>query len=176
MPRPSKIDRLPQEVRDLIAELRGQGRTLDEILDKLRELAVDVSRSGLHRHIQDIEKLSEQIQSSRAIAEALIKRHGEAPESRTARLNIELLHSIIMRTYASGDGGPIQLTPKETQCLADALHRLARASRDDLETTIRLRREVVDQAAKAAEKAARAKGLSAETVDAIKAEILGIKQ
>ena len=44
MARPSKIDRLPQELRDAIGDLRRQGRTIDEILAHLRSLGVgDVS-------------------------------------------------------------------------------------------------------------------------------------
>ena len=34
--RPSSIDKLPQEVRDEIANLRGAGKTSDEILAEMR--------------------------------------------------------------------------------------------------------------------------------------------
>lgn len=176
MARPSKIDRLPPEIREEIGKLRADGRTIDEILGKLRELNVNISRSGLGRHIQHLDVLQADLQESRASAEALIAKLGEAPESRTARLNIELLQSCIMRLQAAkrSDGG--QFNIKEVYFLSDALHRLARASKDDADTHAQIRKQAREAAAEAATKAAKAHGLSADTVDAIKAEILGIRK
>jgi len=55
MARPSSIERLPAELRELIGHLRERGRTIDEILAKLAELDVDVSRSALGRHVQHLD-------------------------------------------------------------------------------------------------------------------------
>ena len=57
MARPSTIQRLPTEVRELIAELREEGRTIDEVLEKLRELRLDVSRSALGRHVKQLDAI-----------------------------------------------------------------------------------------------------------------------
>jgi hypothetical protein len=141
MARPSKIDRLPAEIREEIGNLRSNGRTIDEIMAKLRELQVDVSRSGLARHVQDLDQLAEQLRQSRATAEALVARFGDAPENRTARLNIEMLQSVIMRFFVGEDGQPPQISVKEANFIADSLHRLARAAKDDADLQVQIRKQ-----------------------------------
>ena len=61
MPRPSSISRLPAEIRDKIGALRAEGRTIDEIVAKLEELNVDVSRSALGRHCKRLESVQANI-------------------------------------------------------------------------------------------------------------------
>ena len=55
MPRRSTIKRLPKAIQERIGELREAGRTIDEILAKLAELDVEVSRSALGRHVKALE-------------------------------------------------------------------------------------------------------------------------
>ena len=187
MPRPTKIDRLPAEIRELIGRLRGDGRTIDEILGKLRELDVAVARSTLGEHIQRLDALGAQIQQSRAIAEALVSKFGDAPESRTARLNIELLHGQVMKLIAAtGDPEkPLVLDPRDVNFLADALHRLARAARDDVEREAKLREMIFKQvrergdktlAAVAAEAAANPKLSMKDVLARIRRDVYGIEQ
>ena len=65
MARPSSISRLPPEIREAIGALRQDGRTIDEILAKLRELApaAEVSRSALGRHVQVLDRIGEQLRA-----------------------------------------------------------------------------------------------------------------
>jgi len=79
--RPSSIDRLPEAVRELIGKLRGQGRTIDEILNHLQTLDVEVSRSALGRHTQWLDRVSERMLQSRQVTEALIERLGAVGEN-----------------------------------------------------------------------------------------------
>lgn len=147
MGRLTKIDKMPAEIRELIASLRQQGREIDEILAKLRELDVDVSRSALGRHIKEIDQIGEEIRKSRAIAEAIVERFGDAPESKTARLNIELMHSQVLKLLGSqdGDGNPVVLGPREVQFLSDALYRLSKAAKDDAEREIKIREKALKE-------------------------------
>ncbi|MGZ8371111.1 MAG: phage protein Gp27 family protein, partial [Caulobacteraceae bacterium] len=63
---PSSIDKLPPEVRALIGELREKrGCTIDEIMDKLRELEVDVSRSAVGRHVRKLADIGAEMRRSR---------------------------------------------------------------------------------------------------------------
>lgn len=141
MGRQSSIRRLPSEVRELIADLRERGRTIDEVLDKLRELEVEVSRSALGRHVKQLDAIGAEIRRSRAVAEALVKRYGEAPESRTARLNIELMHAFINKLMISDDGEIVSLDAKEAMFVATALQKLAQASKQDVDREALLRQE-----------------------------------
>lgn len=141
MGRQSSIRRLPPEVREVISDLRERGRTIDEILDKLRELDVSVSRSALGRHVKQLDAIGAELRRSRAIAEALVKRYGEAPESRTAKLNIELMHGLISKLMFSEDGRQVELEPKEAMQIATAMQKLAQASKQEVDREALLKRE-----------------------------------
>ncbi|MGE4191802.1 MAG: phage protein Gp27 family protein [Pseudodesulfovibrio sp.] len=153
MPRQSSIKRLPPAIRDRIGSLLDQGRTLDEILTHLESLDVQVSRSALGRYKQHIDKVSERIRRSREVAEAIVRNQGDAPESKTARLNIELLHGVILDMISqlpdgadnpdSDDAQSVLLTlsPRGAMEMAKAMDHLARASKQDADLIAKLREE-----------------------------------
>jgi len=181
MARPTKIDRLPDELKEMIGRLREQGRTVDEIFAKLQEIddEIDVvARRSSVRHIKKIDAIGSRLRESRAVAEAVIAKLGTNPDNRTARLNIELMHSNLMALLASEDdeGTAIQLDPKEAMFLAGALKDLASAAKTDQDRELKIRQEVAKEAAKVADKAIRAAGISAETRATVKADILGISR
>lgn len=178
MARKSKIDRLPAEVKEAIGRLRRDGRTIDEILAKLRELDVDVSRSGLGRHIQGLDAIAAEIERSRGIAEALVDRFGDAPESRTARLNVELMHAQVTKLLVPDADGNVSMDAQGAYFLSTSLARLAQAAKFDTDREIKARervaKETAEKAADAAAGAAKEGGLSEETVQLIRARILGM--
>lgn len=189
MSRPSSIDQLPEEVRAIIGQLRGQGWTIDQIREHLAGLLDRApSRSALGRHIQGLDKLGERMRRSRQVAEALVRELGDAPQSRAAALNIELLHSAVLDLFmrsedgeaVDGDGAAaLRGNPEGTMMLAKALDHLARASKTNVEfvkaAEDRAAERTKEAAAKAMETVARERGISAETLAAIKAGIFGIK-
>ena len=207
----SKVKKLPPEIRELISELHHtHSWTLDEITTALRDLASGKrpilpgslpaeltepplvapdalpSRSGLHRHIQGLDRLADRMGRSRAVAEALVRKLGDAPEGRTARLNIELMHSAVLDLFMSSEAGddgestgPVALDPESVMLLAKAIKDLSSASNNDAALVLKLRekaeKKTKDAAVKAAETVAREKGLSKDTIAAIRAQILGVK-
>lgn len=176
MARPSTIQRLPAEVREMIGSLRENGRTIDEILAKLRELEVDVSRSALGRHVQQIDAIGKEIRRSREVAEALVKQYGEAPESRTAQLNIELMQGLVTRLMFAEDGELVSFEPKDAMMMATALQKLAQASKQDADRVLLIRKEFtkkLDDAIAAAEEAGE-KGLSPERLSELRRGFLGV--
>lgn len=188
MPRKSSISRLPAEIRELIGDLREQGRTIDEILAKLRELDVTVSRSSLGRHLKNAAEVGERIRRSREIADALVRRFGDAPESKTARLNIELMHSVVMDVVTAVEargadeaGEPVTLDAMQVMLLSKALDHLGKASRSDADVIEKARqqviKEVIARAIDAAEKGAAKAGvtLGREALDLIRRELELIK-
>lgn len=152
MPRVSSVKRLPPEVRDYIGKLREQGRTLDEIMAALKPLDVDISRSALGRHTKQLDAIAAKMEQSRVVADALVRRMGEAPESKTARLNMEMMHTAIYQVLGVALGGDEDgqgagnFTPKETMELARALDHLTRAAKTDAEFIARVREEARKQA------------------------------
>ncbi|MBF0168783.1 MAG: DUF3486 family protein [Alphaproteobacteria bacterium] len=186
MGRKSTIDRLPVEVRDLIGRLFEKQRTLDEILAKLQELDVDVSRSALGRHARKLSKLGERVRRNRAVAEALVSKFGEGEESRQLRLNVELIHSAITDIFDAKDdaedneGEPQDgavLSPMEAHFLAKALDHLSKASAKDAELITKLReqigKETKDKAGRAVDNVAKERGLTPSVVESLKRAIIG---
>lgn len=183
--RPSSIDRLPEEVRDWIGRLREQGRTLDEIIAKLRELDVEAlpSRSALHRHLQKAEVIAERLRKSRTVADVIVRRLGESEPDKATRLNIELMHQAVfdMLSAEREDGEPITLEPMQVMLIAKALDHLGKASKDDVARTMAIEKRAADkaraEALKAAEaavvKTAGAGALTPELQQAFKAMLFG---
>lgn len=171
MPRRNTVRRLPPEIRDRIGELLDQGRTLDEILAHLAELGASVSRSALGRYKQHIDKVSERIRRSREVAEAAVRTLGGEPESKTTRLNIELLHGILhdmfMQIPVSGEEGQPAaegekakgkdaegLNPMGAMLLAKALDHLAKAKKSDADLIAKLREQAKAEAERKLDQAA----------------------
>lgn len=205
---PGKVDQLPAPLREGVARLWESGRyTLEQIAGFLGDLAagkrsmlpaeLDVavsippeavpSKSSLGRHVQGLSAIAEKLQRSRAVAEALVEKLGDAPESRAAALNIELMHTVILDLIMAaedakgrqGDDGapvPMVLDPEQAMFLGRCLKDLAGARKTDADLTMTLRRELAkEMAAKLDEEAAVNKGLNADTVAALKSRFLGIK-
>jgi hypothetical protein len=189
MARPSKIDRLPPEIREEIGRLRDKGRTLDEIMAALRGLdaAEDISRSGLGRYVQRIDRMGERLRRSRQMAEALARQLGDQPGDQVARLNIEALHSFLSDALLAADEDGEQgdatraviQSPMGAKLFAEALERLSKAQRLNQDFVEKMRRQVAEEAqrnaASAVEKEGRAQGLSNATIAKIKATIFGLK-
>ena len=167
MARNSSIDRLPSEIREKIGQLRQAGKTIDEILEKLKELDIDVSRSALGRHCKSIRQ-------SRIVAEALAKNFGDEGENKVSQVNIELMHSPILKMMVNNDGETITMDSKDAFFMASSLQKLVQASKQNVENVIQLRKEFAEKAAQVVDKAGKKKGISAENLDFIKREIFGI--
>lgn len=178
----SSVTRLPKEIREEISRLREDGRTLDEIIEHLRSLKLEEvpSRSSLGRYTKRQARVREEVTRSRVLAEAVCKSFGSNETSKVARTNIELLHGALMKLMVGNEEGEAQaLSSKDVMMLGKALADLSKASKSDVEETIKVRleterRQTVDKAAEAAVSEAKKQGLSTETVDAIKKRILGI--
>ena len=181
--RPSSIDRLDPEIKDMIGKLRiDRGWTIDEIRAQLEKLLGEEhlpSRSALGRHVKSLEEIGAQLRHSREIAQALVAQVGDAPEDRVADLNIELMHSMILRlvtaTNDEGDGQPVVLDPEQTMFMARSLQALAGARKMNVDTILKARDAATKEAAKKAGAAAKTKGLGKETVDFIVNAVLGVE-
>jgi hypothetical protein len=175
MARKSTVDRLDPKVRAQIIELRDRGRTIDEIMAKLAELNLpeNVSRSAVGRWVQNADRITARIRQSREICQAIVKDLGQAPESKAARFNIEVMQASIMELVSACDStDPLDL--KTVRQLSAALADLSRAAKLDIDNQLTIKREAIKEAAEKAETVAKEAGLSAATIDTIRKSILGI--
>ena len=114
------------------------------------------------------------VEEARQAAAALAERLEDLPEGDVGLMLGETIKALINDVLLDEmvDGGSPSM--KMLNAAADSLYRLERARRDNVETAKIAREKFVAKAAEAAESVAREKGLTADTVKAIKAEILGV--
>lgn len=174
MARPGVIDRLPADVRERIAQLRTDGWTRDEIRAQIeREHGVKIARSTMGDWLRSFDRMHAQIKRTRAASEALVARLGDAPDHRLGRINIELLHGLVLDLLAEVGAGE-QVDPRALKDIAETLARLAQAAKNDAERERTIRREFAKEAAGEAEKAARGEGLSDAALARIRTAIIGL--
>ena len=153
MPRVSGFKRLPSEVRDLIGGLREQGHTIDEIVDALKGLDISVPRATLGDWTKKIDAVAATMEQSRVLADALVRRFGDAPESKTARLNMQMMHTVLFKVFEKslGEDGD-SFSPQEAMWLSKALDHITRAAKTDVEFLARVKEEARKEAAIEAER------------------------
>lgn len=181
---PSSIDRLPEEIRDAIAGLRREGRTVDDIkahLDQLKDqgaIPEAPSRSAVGRHIKTMAEIGEEMRRADNMARFVAKEFGQDADDRVGRANMRILQGAILELITERDldedGQPVRLSTKEAGSLALSLQRLISAQSMDAERQLKLRREFAAEAAKVAGVAARSQGLTLDTVKAIEHAVLGL--
>ena len=174
--RPSSIDRLEAPIREEINRLRvDKGYTIEQIVAHLAAMEIPISKSAMGRHVLKIEAVAARIREARALAEGIAPQLSD--DNKAAGLNIELLHSAVMRLLSWADdpaGEDAPLKPMEVMLLSKSLDHLAKAQKINTDRILKVRQETAEKGAKAAEKIAVKQGLSKETVDAIKHAVLGV--
>ncbi|PAL25489.1 phage protein Gp27 family protein [Sphingopyxis sp. GW247-27LB] len=135
--RPSSIDKLDFEVRELIGKLRmDHGWTIDEIRQRLLDMGQSVSRSALGRHVRTLEDISAEMREAQAMATALAREVGDADQSRMLDVNAQLLQANMFKLMLAAneeDGEGVQLGAKDAKAFADALRSIALTRKTDLD-------------------------------------------
>lgn len=184
---PSSIDTLPDDIREEVNRLRvKEGWTIDALVEWVEGQGHEVSRSAMGRHVRslyiDIEGAAERLRRTEAISRALVEQLGARPDNELARLNIQMLQGqvfdMIMREEVEDEeGNPLPGDSLKLVRLSKAVQQLLSAEKMNAERVAQIRKEAREEATKAAADnataAAREKGLSKETVDAIRFAVLG---
>lgn len=136
----SKVKRLPRELQDLVHAMLEEGRTVTEVAEALTRAGADISRSSVGRYRQSWQEAMKDLREVREFAEVSVRGLADMPESKTARLNVQLLESGLFRAMtalrALSEEDPekaIKLISKAS--MAQML--LSKATRDDAEKTIK---------------------------------------
>lgn len=180
----SSIDLLPEHaeraVQNALDALRARDVPQTQILAQLNfELAaldppVDpVSKSAFNRHSMRFSAQARRLTEAREAASAMAERLDDMPEGDVGLLLGEtiksLINDVLLDEMLTGESPSM----KVLHVASDALHRLERARHDNAKTA-ELRNKFVKKAADAVESAAKEKGLTVDTIDGIKAAILGV--
>ncbi|MBK5960580.1 hypothetical protein CCR97_20600 [Rhodoplanes elegans] len=187
----SKLDRLPDWADEAkmwaFRELKANKRTALDILEefnaRLRAAALmegvmdppQVSRSAFGRASMRLSVLGARLAEAKEIAAALAPKFEEAGDD---SLTLLISESIKMLAHEMlSNAGELEADGSTAQMLmftGRALEHAEKAKRISSETRRKIETEFQAKAAKAVDAVAASKGLSAETVESIKAKILGV--
>ena len=179
MGRKSSIKLLPSDLRDQVNKMLAEDWSLDDIVEARKEAGHPRSRSALGRYKKKIDAVAEKMEESRVAAEALASEIGaDNLQSKQARVLVELFQSFLFRGLISrmeNKDKDEAASAKDAMMLARAIKDAVSAQKIDAERELKIRREVADKAADAAESAAREAGLSAERAKDIREKVLGVR-
>lgn len=179
MARRSTIDKLPEEVRRWLERALSESgfSGYQELEDLLKDKGFTISKSAIHRYGQKIERRFAAIRAATEAARMLTEGAADDRDARSeaviALIQTEIFENIVKLQEA--DEGEVD--PGERVALLSKVAKnvatLSRASVNlkRFQVEVRARAET---AASNAEKIARKGGLSAEAVQALRREIMGI--
>ena len=149
MTRASKIRRLPPELREQLHSMLDAGHTLDEIKTHLNALGADLSRSGLGRYKQQVDKVAQRLRESRNMAEAVMERMGaQAATGKSGEALIQMLTTLtsdyFLKRLDDPDG---EIEVDEIRALARVVKERAQAARLEQDYDVRIRAQVEKEAA-----------------------------
>ena len=181
--RSSKIDLLPDAVRDQLHQLlRDKRHTQEEIREAINELIaghnlpedMKLSRTGLNRYASRMEAFGAKIRASREMAEIWAGKLGSAPTSDVGKLLMEFVKTLAFETSMSMAERAEPVEPKALGQLALVAQRLETAAMASLKREKEIQQAFAQEVAEKTEQIMKQAGLSGDAADAIKREILGI--
>ncbi len=184
----SAIDQLPEECSELIAwanqELAKRERTQLEIYMEFVGKLEDVRRthnlefttpsnSAFNRYSMRQAAMMRRLEDTRAIAKTISERFDAETSDDLTLMAAEAIKSLVFELLETG--GEAGLTPKGAMELANALRAASAAQSVSSDRRRKVQAEFDAGAEAAIEKVAKAKGWTAKTANAIKADVLGVK-
>ena len=194
MGRPSTVKLLPPEIRErLDAWIRDESVTQTEaarlVNESLSELYPDhppLSRRAVSRYDAQMRENMDRVQRSRELAKTWIGKLGSQPGGDVGFLVIETLKTLSLEVSQALLHGSEEIDADSMSGVLDQINKLAlaaqRLERSAAESERRVRqireeerKRASEESAEKAGKAASELGLSAETADAIKRQVLGVE-
>lgn len=180
MARQSKIDTLPGEVKDWLDSALAEGNFSGYQLlsGELKSRGFDISHAAVHRYGQKIEKRMAAIRAATEAAQMLARNTPDQSDELSASVirmaQSELFDVMVDLQEAESENDPAKRV-KLLSRAAVAISNLARAKVTHRKWQDEARAKI-EAAAASAEKIAKKGGLSAESVEQLRREILGIAE
>ena len=187
MPKKSKIQLLPQDIKqELDAMLRDGRLTQQEILEIVNQMVLEsehanyaftiehaeptISRSGLNRYAQSMEKAGEKIRQARAMADQWIEKNGTSDN--TPRLAIEVARTMVFDWIMKHQDD--ELDSKAVREASQALMNLEKAASENVKREEQIRENERKRILEDTQKQMKQSGISADAFEAVKKSILGV--
>ncbi|GHV76471.1 hypothetical protein AGMMS49942_12920 [Spirochaetia bacterium] len=179
----SAVDRLPEKLRTRLMEmLREPSVTQAEIVDAINAEAGEslLSRSSVNRYAQRMKHFAEKNRQAKEIADAYIDKYGTDNRVKLGKVVNEQIRLAVFDLI--GEIEEIREDPDiKTPQIADMLYKLSRGLKEleaaeklNAERTEGIRKAALTEAAEAVEQTAKSNGLTNDTIEKIKKQILGL--
>ena len=179
----SAVDRLPKKLRSKLLEmLQDPSVTQAKIVDAINADAGEtlLSRSSMNRYAQRMKHFAEKNRQAKEIADAYIDKYGSDNRVKLGKVVNEQIRLAVFDLI--GEIEEIREDPEiKSPQIADMLYKLSRGLKEleaaeklNAERTESIRKAALAEAAEAVEQTAKSNGLTAETIEKIKTQILGL--
>lgn len=185
----STIELLPEEYDDIVlwaaGELRDRKRLQTDILDEFNaklaeraaeigaETAPDISKSAFSRYSVHRARVARRLETTREISKVLTERLQPGDTDTTTVAVAEVIKTAVFEGL--GEAGEAGIDMMGLNFAASALKSAVGAQKTSAELREKAERKIAERAAAAVDQVAKARGLTAETAEAIKRQILGIR-
>lgn len=182
--RANKVDLLPENIRSQLHEmLRDKRNNQQDIREAINALIdehnlpddLKLSRSGLNRYATKIEAVGTHLRDMREMTTALTAQLGDKPQGETTKIILELARSQLFKAMMKQVEDPEAEVDigflKEAMLSAQRLESTAMASH---KREKEIRQAFAEEVAAKAEQIVTQAGLTRETAEHIRREILGI--
>jgi hypothetical protein len=164
-----------EHINTILAELRTAGDP--EVLDPA--CPEKVSKSAVNRYDLQMRKVGERLRQSREVADRWINKLGAAPQGKVGNLINEILRTLSFDVTLFMQTGSLdeESAPAVVGMLKDlalTTMRLEKAANLNVEREREIKQQAAEAAAAVAEKTLIGQGMSRDSIDTIKREILGI--
>lgn len=182
----SSIDKQPVRVRKIAEQAaRDPASTIHGTTKAMNAAGGNVSKSSVGRWLKDAREQLDEYREAQEVARLWTKELNENPDGDTGVMISETLKLLAGRVVAdlrrrsdaatNGEKDADPVSAQELMLAAKALDHVERADGGSLKRRVSAEQIALKRQAQAAEKVAKAKGLTREQWAAIRAEFLGIK-
>ncbi|MEM7667522.1 MAG: DUF3486 family protein [Pseudomonadota bacterium] len=175
----SSIEMLPSEadeaVRWAAGKLREREMTQLEILEQFNAQLADLgigsnSKYAFNRHSMKMAEIARRMENTREITAVLTDKLEPGQEDDLTIMTAELIKTLVFELL--NDGGESGFSPKQAMEMASAIKQASAAQSISSARRTKLDAELEEKVEKAVDKVAAVKGMTADTIEAIKAGIL----
>lgn len=176
----SKVELLPDELKKELLEMLkdkklSQKAIVEEINALISQAGLDasyqISKSSLNRYAIKMEQMGAKIRQAREVAEIWSRKFAQASEHNLSRVVLEMIQQIAFENLLDENN---EKSPKQLSDLANVIYRLEQAESVNHKRALAIKKEMAEMAADEAVKIGKSAGLNQETVNKLKAQILGL--
>lgn len=185
MPQVSSIDRLPVDIKSQLQQLLQDPRcTQLDATARINEILESeghperVTKSSVNRYAMRMEEVGSKLRQSREIADMYISRVGASPQGQTGLLINEMLRAmafdLTLRLQDADISDPESMTATidQLKSLALGMQRLEQSATINVKRETEIKKQAFTEAADKAAATAKQAGISEETIQIIRRDVL----